>query len=368
MISVFPTNGASLTARPSSSATRPIYNRPADWFKAAAGRFPDFQPHRLLRSGHLQTLAAALLRGKQYPYRAARRAVLLAEGDVMILHDDRPPGWQPTSPAALLIHGLAGSHQSPYMVRVAGKLNEVGVRTFRMDSRGSGTGEGLSRKTYHGGCSHDLGSALQAVAEICPAAPIHIVGFSIGGNAALKLMGENPDQLPSQLSSSVAINPPIDLGFCVERFTTGPARFYDGHVVKSLYRQVCRSSRLVEQSPHVIRARVPRGQREFDSLYTANVWGFDSVDQFYADTSSRRVISDVRIPSLLIASRDDPLVPVELFEQLELPDSITLCLADHGGHLGFIGQLGQDPDRRWMDWRIVDWITAHQHLPQAAAV
>ncbi len=128
-MSVFPKNGC-----PSSKATRPICNHPGDWFKAAAGRFPDFQPHRLLRSGHLQTLAASLLPGKQYRYRATRRTVLLAEGDVMILHDDRPPGWQPTSPAALLIHGLAGSHQSPYMIRIAGKLNEVGVRTFRMDS------------------------------------------------------------------------------------------------------------------------------------------------------------------------------------------------------------------------------------------
>jgi predicted alpha/beta-fold hydrolase len=366
VISVYPPNGASLPDRPSSIATRPICNRTGNLFKAAAGQFPEFQPHRLLRSGHLQTLAGGLLRGKQYRYRAARRAVLLPEGDVMILHDDRPPGWQPTSPVALLIHGLSGSHQSHYMIRIAGKLNEVGVRTFRLDARGSGSGEGLSRKTYHGGCSHDLGEALQAVAELCPAAPIHLVGFSIGGNTALKLIGET-DQLPSQLSSSVTINPPIDLGYCVERFTTGPASFYDGHVVKSLYRQICRSGRLVEQAPHVPRARMPRGQREFDSLYTANVWGFDSVDQFYADTSSRRVISDVHIPSLLIASRDDPLVPVELFEQLELPDSITLCLADHGGHLGFIGQAGEDQDRRWMDWRIVDWITAPQHLPQAAA-
>jgi predicted alpha/beta-fold hydrolase len=61
---------------------------------------------------------------------------------------------------------------------------------------------------------------------------------------------------------------------------------------------------------------------------------------------------------LLIASRDDPLVPVELFEPLETLNSISLLLTDHGGHLGFIGRRGHDPDRRWMDWRIVDYITA----------
>jgi hypothetical protein len=180
-------------------------------------------------------------------------------------------------------------------------------------------------------------------------------------------MGEAPDQLSSQLSSAVAINPPIDLGFCVERFRRGSARFYDGHVVKSLYRQVCRSRRLIERTPHVFQGRIPRGQREFDSLYTAGVWGFDSVDQFYANTSSRPVISEVRTPALLIASRDDPLVPVELFDQLALPDSVTLHLTDHGGHLGFIGQKGPDPDPRWMDWRIVDWISARERAGKTAA-
>lgn len=359
-----PTDPASFTA---GLPSMPIHNRLTDSLEATANQFSEFQPHWLLRSGHLQTVAGAVLRGKHYPYRAARRPVLLEDGDIGILHDDQPTDWQPTSPAALLIHGLAGSHASSYMIRIAGRLNDVGIRTFRIDMRGSGTGEGLSRKTYHGGCSHDVGSALRRVAEICPAAPIHLVGFSIGGNAALKLMGETPDQLPSQLSSAVAINPPIDLGFCVERFRKGPTRFYDGHVVKSLYRQVCRSSRLIERTPHVVQGRMPRGQREFDSLYTAGVWGFDSVDQFYANTSSRQVISEVRIPSLLIASRDDPLVPVELFEQLVLPDSITLRLTDHGGHLGFIGQKGPDPDRRWMDWRIVDWITAYEHGANTAA-
>ncbi len=179
-------------------------------------------------------------------------------------------------------------------------------------------------------------------------------------------MGETPDQLPPQLSSSVAINPPIDLGFCVERFTTGPASFYNWHVVKSLYRQICRSSRLIEQ--RLMYSRECRAGNGNSTVCTRRTSGALIQLTNSTPTPVRAESSQMwRIPSLLIASRDDPLVPVELFEQLELPDSITLCLADHGGHMGFIGQLGQDPDRRWMDWRIVDWITAHQHLPQAAA-
>jgi predicted alpha/beta-fold hydrolase len=221
---------------------------------------------------------------------------------------------------------------------------------------------------YHAGCSNDLLMALERVVDVCPASPISLVGVSIGGNIALKLAGEAADHLPPQLSRMVVISPPIDLGVCVRRFSRGAARYYDRYLARVHYRHLLRSALLIEHAPHVVNGFRPRSQRDFDTWYTAAMWGFKTVDEFYADTSSCRVVSDVRIPTLLIASRDDPLVPVELFEPLESLTSITLHLTDHGGHLGFIGRRGLDPDRRWMDWRIVDYLTARgKELAAAAA-
>lgn len=330
-------------------------------------RFPPFRPHRLLRSGHLQTVVATIFSGQSFPYRAVRRPVLLESGDSTMLHDDRPTGWMPPSPVALLIHGLAGCSRSPYMVRVSGRLNEAGVRTFRMDLRACGAGEGLARLPYHPGCSHDLLAAVRRVTEICPGSPIHLVGFSIGGNVALKTLGEWPDRLPPELCRAVVVNPSIDLPACIANLSKGAARFYDRHFVKLNYRQLRRSALLVEHAPHVVDAPRPRGQREFDDMYTAGMWGYKSVDRFYAETSAVSAIPDVRVPTLLIASRDDPLVPFTQFERLSPPASITMHLTDHGGHLGFIGRRNGDPDRRWMDWRIVDWVTAAQAAPAVKA-
>ena len=69
----------------------------------------------------------------------------------------------------------------------------------------------------------------------------------------------------------------------------------------------------------------------------------------------------------MIASRDDPLVPIEIFESLNTPETVTLHITDHGGHLGFIGRGGIDADRRWMDWRIVDWVLAERRSAAAIA-
>jgi len=337
-----------------------------DALQHTVDRFPLFRPHSLLRNGHLQTLAGITLSGSPFPYRADRHRIVLPDGDLTVLHDDRPPDWQPTSPTTILVHGLTGCHASPYMVQAARKLNAAGVRTFRMDMRSCGAAEGLSRMPYHAGCSEDLLAALKRVAQLCPASPISVVGYSIGGNVALKMAGESASQLPQQLERMVVISPPIDLQFCVERFSQGRFRLYDRYLAMTHHRHLRRSKMLSSHAPHIVAELRPRGQKGFDDGYTSTIWGFESVEQFYSETSSAPVISRIRVPTLLIASRDDPLVPVELFEPISSVPAISVLLTNHGGHLGFIGRKGADTDRRWMDWRIVDFVTAASRRAMAA--
>ena len=105
---------------------------------------PTFIPHPMLPGGHMQTIAAAYIKGHLRPYRATRHQVELGDGDRLVLHDDVPDNWRQQGRVALLLHGVSGCHGSPYMVRIAGKLNDIGVRTFRMDMRGCGAGARLA--------------------------------------------------------------------------------------------------------------------------------------------------------------------------------------------------------------------------------
>jgi predicted alpha/beta-fold hydrolase len=342
-------------------------SRKIDRLRQIVDRFPSFEPHALLRNRHLQTIAGAIFTDRLHPYRAVAHRVLLSDGDRTVLHDDRPPNWQPTAPTAILVHGLTGCHLSPYMVHAAARLNTAGVRTFRMDMRSCGAAQGVSSMPYHAGCSGDLLSVVQHVSRLCPGSPINLVGYSIGGNVVLKMAGEFADRLPAQVRRLAVVSPPIDLRLCVDRFSRGRFRFYDRFIAMANRRHVRRTQLLVNNTPHLIAALRSGGQRDFDDGYTSTVWGFDSVEQFYNNTSSRHVVRNVRIPTLLIASRDDPLVPVELFKPLRSQPSIALHLTDHGGHLGFIGQQGADEDRRWMSWRIVDFLTAQTAAARIAA-
>jgi len=319
---------------------------------------PPFRPHALLSGGHAQTLAGFLLPTPNHPYGATKHTVTLPDDDVVILHDDRPASWREGDRTALMLHGLSGCHQSGYMVRIAAKLNDRGVRTFRMDLRTCGAGRGLSRYPYHAGRSEDALAALGRVRELCPSSPTTAVGFSLGGNVVLKLLGEKPDALPASLDSGVAVNPPIDLQASAERLDRPNARLYDRHFVNQLLDHVAHSRESANDLAELFRERRPRGVYQFDDFYTAPLCGFGTAANYYAKCSSAQFISHIQRPTLIVMSRDDPMIPVESFELLAPSDTVKTCLTDHGGHLGYVGRSGNDPDRRWMDWRVVDWVTA----------
>lgn len=327
---------------------------------AAVEHFSDqitnFRPHPLIRGGHLQTLAGLYLPHRLAPYSAEAHELTLSDGDTIILHDDCPPQWTPGDKVVLLMHGLAGCHQSPYMVRIASKLNQLGVRTFRMDLRGCGAGEGLARYPYHAGRSDDALQAIYSIVVRCPHSPICAVGFSLSGNIVLKLLGESGSSLPSVFRGAVAVNPPIDLLECVKGLAGIPNSAYDRHFVALLTEHLRDQMQSHPDIQIDLTKRPIRCLLDFDDVYTAPASGFADAYEYYAQSSAQQFIPNITSPTLLLTAKDDPLVPVAPFLKLQTNKHVTLHISNHGGHLGYVGRRGDDPDRRWMDWRVVEWL------------
>jgi predicted alpha/beta-fold hydrolase len=174
---------------------------------------------------------------------------------------------------------------------------------------------------------------------------------------ALKLLGQSHDAVPPQLRRAVAVNPAIDLAACAHAMARPLARFYDRHLVGLLWRQLQRRRQACPEAPSCDLSRVPKALVEFDELFTARVAGFESAAHYYAECSAAQFLGGVRVPTLILTSRDDPMVPAHVFEGLSCSAAVTLHVAEGGGHLGYVGRRGADPDRRWMDWRVVQWLT-----------
>ena len=320
--------------------------------------FPRFEPHPLIRGPHAQTIAGAYLPAGRYPYRARPHYVGLPDGDSLVLHDDCPREWAPGRRAVLMIHGLEGCYRSGYMRRIAAKLHRAGIRSFRMDLRGCGAGRGMARMPYHAGCSHDALAAIERVADLCPGSPLTLAGFSMGGNILLKVLGEFSDVVPAIVDSAIAINPAIDLAACNLWLNRYGSSLYDRHFTRLLHRKAREMKKLLKGASSHLLPRRPRSLREFDHWFTAPLCGFESVDDYYARASSAPFIPLIRVPTCILTSRDDPMIPAHAFDILTRTQAVQVHVTDHGGHLGFVARSGIDADRRWMDWRVLDWVLA----------
>ena len=102
----------------------------------------------------------------------------------------------------------------------------------------------------------------------------------------------------------------------------------------------------------------PRSVEEFDTRFTAPLGNFESTEHYYTVATVTPILDQIRIPTLILAAQDDPLIPFAIFEDARLSDSTLLYAPERGGHAGFLGRRNGDLDRWWLDWRIVDWVLA----------
>ena len=316
---------------------------------------PEFTPHPLLRGGHRQTIAGMYLPNRAQPVDTRQHVVDLDDGDQLALHENQSTNWRPDGNVALLAHGVSGCHGSPYMVRVAKKLQDRGGCCFRLDARGCGAGAHLAKNSTHAGRSEDVIAALAHVRKLYPEARISLVGFSLGGAHVLKALSEANRTLLGHVDGFV-VSPPVDLLACSRQISRTAFGFYDRRIARWLYRQIVirrdRNDRIAALDGGV----APNSIYKFDDQFTAPLAEFDNADHYYRVCSTAAQMDQIDVPLQLIVAQDDPMIPLEIFQKLKFSATTKLHSTRHGGHLGFIGASSYDPDRRWMDWRVVNWV------------
>jgi predicted alpha/beta-fold hydrolase len=308
----------------------------------------------LLSNPHVQTLLGHFLPGPLVVHPTHEQVIRLPDGDAVVLHDSVPDGWQEGSPITVLVHGLTGSHASPYVQRLAHWLLQAGRRVVRIDLRGAGKSLPLSRSTYHGGCSHDLRAGLEEIHRAHPSSPLILVGVSLGGNIVLKLGGEAVDRPVAGLARIIALAPPVDLGRCAEVLAERRNRLYEMHFVGEL---LAHARQRQKHFPDLPPLHFPRRVtlRVFDDLYTAPRCGFADAQDYYRRASSLSLVPHIQVPTFILTARDDPFVVAEPIETLKVPPHIQVRVVPHGGHLGFLGWDGAG-GIRWAERRVVELV------------
>jgi predicted alpha/beta-fold hydrolase len=318
-----------------------------------------FQPHPRLRNGHVMTVWA-WARPRTFP-----RLPLSDDRVFVVASDARVLGrcfWQASPadhPTLIALHGLEGSSEAHYMRGLADKAWAGGMNVVLLNQRNCGGTEHLSTTLYHSGLSADVDVVLRSLLAEGHQA-FGIVGYSLGGNLALKLAGEYGESAPPALKAVAAVSPVMDLPRCVEALERRANLFYQWNFVRNLKARMRRKAAAFPGRFSTEPLARIRTVRQFDEEYTAPFFGFRDATDYYHRAAALRVVDRIRVPALVIAALDDPFVPADTFRQPALTDNphLTVQLTDHGGHCAFVASPNGSGDGYWAERRVVDFVRA----------
>ena len=346
-----------------------------------------------MRNPHLQTLWPVFFRRWLRP-KLRRERLELPDGDFVDLD------WtlNDSGPMVMIFHGLEGGGKSHYARGMLDTLPRHGMRGVLMHFRGCSGEPNRRARAYHSGDTGDIDFLVRTLKAREPNTPLAAIGYSLGGNALLKWLGEQGEQAPVQCAAAISV--PFLLHASSQHLNRGFARVYQWHLLKSLKRNVRRKAAKfatavdggrsgllptrgitpsMEGRSAGREAVVPTGTNagtvfrpspvppnevsqmksfyEFDDRITGPLHGFRDAMHYYTASSSRQFLKCIRTPTLIVHASDDPFMPAQVIPgATELSPAIALELQRHGGHVGFIGGRWPWRPRYWLEQRIPAWL------------
>ena len=321
----------------------------ADAASAPVEATAEFLPAGLLANAHIQSTLASmsprrrLWRRRDPRMQQASTRHLLDCGDGVRLvgfhaRHPRPRGL------VVLIHGWEGCHDSVYLYAMACALYAADYSVLRLNLRDHGDSHALNELPFHSARMAEVLSAIDAGRRLDADIPLYCVGYSLGGNFALRvgLMGPAAGIEPAL---SIGISPSINPGATLEAIDAG-SPIYRRYFLRK-WRQTLQKkaeawpgrfdfSSLERLDTFVeVTRRFVEQQTEYPS-YEAYLGAYTLIPEMLMTAPS---------PVAVITAQDDPVIPFADFERLRVTGSVkALATPEHGGHCGFIE-----------NWRMSGW-------------
>jgi predicted alpha/beta-fold hydrolase len=314
---------------------------------ADAGRpQAEYAPPPWLRNPHVQTVlgsspwrrraAAAVLARTG----AVTREHLLDGGDGVRLHGlhSAVPGVEPRG-LALLMHGWEGSAESSYMQLAAAQLLERGFEVFRLNFRDHGGTHHLNPDIFHSCRIDEVVHAARDVADRFGARPMVAAGYSLGGNFALRV-ALRARQAGLPLARVAAVCPVLDPAGTMQRMEQGPW-FYMHYFERKWRSSLARKRALFPDRVGFDRKVLRLRMRELTDWLVRNHTSLGSLDRYFDGYSvAGDRLAALPVPAHILMAADDPVIPLDAFHQVALPEHARLEILPWGGHCAFLDGTG----------------------------
>jgi predicted alpha/beta-fold hydrolase len=314
---------------------------------------PDvFAPPPWLRNRHVQSVYASL---PHYRLRIARRARELVAasrrtvvdcGDgvrLLALHAAQPDDTRATRRLVVVLHGWEGSANSLYALAIGQALYARGCDVVRLNLRDHGGSEDLNPELFHSCRIDEVVGAIKRLHDDHPRHRLQLVGFSLGGNFALRVAAR-ARTAGIALSRVVAVCPVLDPAHTLAALDQGLP------IYRSYFLQAWRRSLRRKKAAWPERYELGDMLRlatltEMTAQLVARYTEFPALGDYlrgYALVGA--ALESLDVPSHLIAALDDPIIPAADLERVARTAALTVTGVRLGGHCGF-----HDGRSRWLE-------------------
>jgi predicted alpha/beta-fold hydrolase len=294
-----------------------------------------YKPPFYFKNGFISTVYSGLVR--RVSLKQERERITLKDGDFLDL--DWSFSESKSSKLIILLHGLEGNGQRPYMTGTAKLFNKNGVDAICVNFRGCSGEDNLKYYSYHSGATEDLEAVIEHAVSVKKYSEIHLKGISLGANIILKYLGER-DKVPTQVKTAIAVSVPCYLSGSARELHTFKNKLYHDRFLKHL---VSRLRTKQQRFPDLLKIEeldAIKTLTSFDNVYTAKAHGFENALDYYLRCSSLQFLPNIKTPTLIINALNDSFLSAECYPVKEAKNNRNLHLEmpNHGGHSGFVGK------------------------------
>lgn len=330
-----------------------------------------FAPPLWLRNAHLQSTLHSMGWWRRRVVKRARALLAAAEHCIVAGGDGvRLSAWVSRQPSAainqplngqsndgpwvVILHGWLGSADSNYVLSLGALLFGRGYNVIRLNLRDHGDSHHLNEGLFHSCLLDEVTNAVRALQIRYAASPLSLIGFSLGGNFALRIAAHAPD-VNLALKRAIAISPAINPAATDAALILAPPIYRQYFLAK--WKQALKLKQ--HSFPHLYDftelLRSP-SVTELTAELVQTYSNFDSLSEYYQGYSLLgERLKNLQVPSYIVTSLDDPIIPAVDIAQLPRLAALQVITTSRGGHCGFFESLR---DERWIDHKVLSLLSS----------
>lgn len=253
-------------------------------------------------------------------------------------------------PLVVALHGLSGGSYESY---IRAFINKVTKAPYNFDglvlnARGCANHTITSPQLFCGLWTNDLRYLInEHIKKLWPNKKIFLIGFSLGGAITANYLGQEGRDVYRNIKGAAVVGAPWD-------FQVASHALVETYLGSKIYSPTMCQNLLKLLNVHLSTDNVKFGEiieeykknpesfelkllRDFDDVFTSRMFGFNCASEYYRHASPDQRLLNVRVPTLIVSSLDDPIVGSKSlpYPEVSLNPYTYLVATSIGGHLGW---------------------------------